>query len=201
MKLKRDLRCKFTKKKKKEFIKPSFNKNRHFSYKRETEQPTRRNKLRRQRQRQLGGGLDVIYNKSTHLINNNTLPYPLDISSPPIITLSRTLPGHVYLIILYDPDAMNYTHYLFTINHENVILKTFLTYRKPTPPKGTGVHHYTFDVYDITNKEELLDLNLKLGKKSYDFSTFYKDNFLPLLKKLGLSETKHSFTFLLEWHL
>ena len=198
MKLKRDLRWKFTKKKKKEFIKPSFNENRHFSYKRETEQTTRRNKLRRQRQ--LGGGLDVIFNKSIHLINNNTVPSYLDLSSPPIITLSRTLPGHFYLIILYDPDALNYTHYLFTINHENIILKTFLTYRKPTPPKGSGVHHYTFDVYDITKKEELLDLYLKSGQKSFNYSTFFKDNFLPLLKKLGLSETKHSFTFLLEWH-
>lgn len=192
MKLKRDLRWKFTKKKKKN-IKPSFKKNRHFSGKRQT---TRRNKLRRQRQ--LGGGLDVIFNKSIHLINNNTVPSYLDLSLPPIITLSRTLPGHVYLIILYDPDALNYTHYLFTINHENIILKTFLTYRKPTPPKGSGVHHYTFDVYDITNKEELL--NLKFAKNSFDYSTFYKDNFLPLLKKLGLPETKHSFTFLLEWH-
>lgn len=78
---------------------------------------------------------------------------------PPTLTLINADPTKTYLIKMTDPDAPGgtYTHYVVKYTGGKSTPTT--AYRPPTPPKGTGIHHYMFHIYlDGIAKNPLLPL-------------------------------------------
>lgn len=78
-------------------------------------------------------------------------------NSAPTLTLTNADPTKTYLIKMTDPDAPGgtYTHYV--VKYTGGKSTPSSAYRPPTPPKGTGIHHYMFHIYlDGTAKNPLL---------------------------------------------
>ena len=78
-------------------------------------------------------------------------------NSAPTLTLTNADPTKTYFIKMTDPDAPSgtYTHYVVKYTGGKSTPTT--AYRPPTPPKGTGIHHYMFHIYlDETAKNPLL---------------------------------------------
>jgi len=66
-----------------------------------------------------------------------------------------------YTLIMHDPDAVNINHNVIQSNsnsnsNSNSTFDTFLAYKGPHPPPGSGLHKYIFNLYlqpnGISNK-------------------------------------------------
>ena len=60
-------------------------------------------------------------------------------------------PGKRYLLTMTDPDALGKTwsHWVAEINSAGQLVRPeIVKYAPPKPPKGSGVHHYIFQLYD-----------------------------------------------------
>jgi len=60
--------------------------------------------------------------------------------------------GKNYLLTLTDPDAMGntWTHWVALLDANGKIIKHYVEYEGPSPPSNSGVHHYTFQLYDAS---------------------------------------------------
>jgi phosphatidylethanolamine-binding protein (PEBP) family uncharacterized protein len=57
-----------------------------------------------------------------------------------------------YLLVMTDPNALGktWTHWVVIVNGAGQIVKPAIAeYSKPSPPAGSGVHHYIFRFYDM----------------------------------------------------
>jgi phosphatidylethanolamine-binding protein (PEBP) family uncharacterized protein len=94
---------------------------------------TRRHRKGRRTRKQKGGqNLRISYNGTS--VQGQQLTQE-QTSKQPSITIP---PGHT--LVLYDPDAVNpsYIHWIATAK------ESLLPYKGPSPPPGTGIHHYKF---------------------------------------------------------
>ena len=86
-------------------------------------------------------------------------------------------------LIMYDPDSMNpsWLHYLVLNIPNGDISKgdIVVSYNGPSPPKGTGIHRYIFELY----KQEELIQPQRMERSSFNPSSFAKLNRLQFLKK------------------
>ena len=63
-----------------------------------------------------------------------------------------------YLLTMTDPDALGktWTHWVAVINGSGVVSKPEIaSYAPPSPPSGSGIHHYIFRLYESSGVLEL----------------------------------------------
>lgn len=101
--------------------------------------------------------MEVIYNNKP--IKNNEFLKVSETQKQPEIKLyvNKIKP---YLLIMYDPDALNGTHIHWIVSNikNNNVNKgiNLITYKGPAPPPRTGKHRYIFELYD----EKILNTNI-----------------------------------------
>jgi len=69
----------------------------------------------------------------------------------PRVEIQDLEPGKRYLLTMTDPDALGKTwsHWVAVINSAGQLVRPeIVKYAPPKPPKGSGVHHYIFRLYD-----------------------------------------------------
>ncbi len=144
-----------------------------------------RRKTRRRKQRPQCGGTAFEVAYAQILGGNNTSPTKLDaeIMRPePEIKIMNTEPAVLYTVLMYDPDAVgstpgtkaNYLHYLKVNSNMNCV-----PYKGPSPPPGSGVHHYTFILY-----KQLRPLSCAAQPRSpFDLEGFVRANGLTEIQK------------------
>ena len=88
-----------------------------------------------------------------------------ELQKKPDIILNNGDINKSYLLIMYDPDAVNgtYIHWLVSNIVLNDINKgtTLLDYKGPAPPPRTGKHRYIFELYLKGNDADITILNAK----------------------------------------
>ena len=96
-----------------------------------------------------------VTNKKVHNLSKK------DTATAPKIDFGNLLEkDKYYTLIMHDPDAVNNNH---NVNHwiinniqSNTTFYTFLAYKGPHPPPGSGLHRYIFNLYlqpnGISNK-------------------------------------------------
>ena len=73
------------------------------------------------------------------------------LNKEPRVELQGLGPGKQYLLTMTDPNALGKTwsHWVAEINSAGQVSKpAIVEYAPPNPPKGSGVHHYIFRLYD-----------------------------------------------------
>jgi phosphatidylethanolamine-binding protein (PEBP) family uncharacterized protein len=103
--------------------------------------------------------MELFYN-SKQILNNSFLTPSETKIEPKIKILLDT--DKLYLLIMYDPDAINGTfdHWVIT-NILNQNIKTgvsLLPYIGPNPPPKTGNHRYIFELYEQKEKQISVDI-------------------------------------------
>jgi Cu-Zn family superoxide dismutase len=110
------------------------------------------------RTRKQCGGVVLEVDYAQVLGGNNVSPTQLDVSTMtqmPNLKVMNAEPSGLYTILMYDPDAVsstlgvkaNYLHWLVMNHSDKNIGDTCVTYRGPSPPSGSGIHHYTFFLF------------------------------------------------------
>ena len=86
-------------------------------------------------------------------------------------------PNGLYTILMYDPDAVgaagvkvNFLHWLLTNHSAKRAGDTCVTYRGPSPPSGSGVHHYTYLLF----KQSALIKCPTFERSPFDLAGFVK---------------------------
>jgi phosphatidylethanolamine-binding protein (PEBP) family uncharacterized protein len=73
----------------------------------------------------------------------------------PVISLKGLDTNKKYILIMYDPNAVNgnLIHWIVTNIYGNNFNagKELLTYKGPSPPKGSNIHNYIFALYENNN--------------------------------------------------
>jgi phosphatidylethanolamine-binding protein (PEBP) family uncharacterized protein len=92
--------------------------------------------------------MKIFYNGK--IIKNNEFIKVTETKSEPLVNLNLD-PNYYYTLILYDPDAVGgtYIHWL-KVNITNNDINTgniIISYKGPSPPPKTGIHHYIFELY------------------------------------------------------
>jgi phosphatidylethanolamine-binding protein (PEBP) family uncharacterized protein len=86
-----------------------------------------------------------------------------------------------YTLIMYDPDAVNpsWIHWISTSSHD------ILPYKGPSPPKGSGIHHYKFILVPGTVKTNLATNQNRGGKSvsEYDPMAVKRAEFIVVAEK------------------
>jgi phosphatidylethanolamine-binding protein (PEBP) family uncharacterized protein len=138
---------------------------------------------------QIGGkgeSLSISYNGKS-IGNGSNITNNINYSKAPTITIDKADSNKTYLITMTDPDAPNgedrttenftFTHWVFTMINGQ-INDTFVSYYPPSPPKGSGIHRYQFNLYDISsiNTDEL-----KVNNNNN--ADYYKTILQPFLDK------------------
>ena len=123
--------------------------------------------------------------QNNKLYKNNLFISIEEASIKPKIILRKNK-KKIYTLLMFDPEAVggNKIHWLIVniINDDISSGNTLIKYKGPTPPKGSGIHHYTFV---LAEQKELIQTN------NLEFKTrFIKLN--KLFKKLGVN--KNNFT-------
>lgn len=115
--------------------------------------------------------MDIRYGSS--LVDNNTLT-ARNTSKQPTISL---LPLKLSTLVMYDPDSStppSWLHYL-VINIPNGDLSkgdVIVPYAGPSPPPGSGLHHYIFEQFAQTSP-----FNTGLTERSsFDMNQFKQQN-------------------------
>jgi phosphatidylethanolamine-binding protein (PEBP) family uncharacterized protein len=70
----------------------------------------------------------------------------------PLLEIMGLDAGKKYLLVMTDPNALGktWTHWVVIVNGAGQIVKPAIAeYSKPSPPAGSGVHHYIFRFYDM----------------------------------------------------
>jgi phosphatidylethanolamine-binding protein (PEBP) family uncharacterized protein len=129
-------------------------------------------KIRRTRKykKKGGGGMEIVY--PTFTVSNNKT----DVSSTSMVPNIKLNPLRLSTLIMYDPDAIipSWIHYL-VINIPNGDISkgdVVLPYAGPTPPPGTGVHHYIFEQLEQSSPYTTSIQN----RGSFDISSFKAQN-------------------------
>jgi phosphatidylethanolamine-binding protein (PEBP) family uncharacterized protein len=83
----------------------------------------------------------------------------------PVISLKGLDTNKKYILIMYDPNAVNgnLIHWIVTNIHGNNFNagKELLTYKGPSPPKGSYIHNYIFALYENDNFTSLQETSLR----------------------------------------
>jgi phosphatidylethanolamine-binding protein (PEBP) family uncharacterized protein len=96
--------------------------------------------------------MNIVYSKNIKVTNKNSGLYlsKKNTATAPKIDFGNLLEKD-YTLIMHDPDAVNVNH---NVNHwiinniqSNFTFDTFLAYKGPHPPPGSGVHKYIFNLY------------------------------------------------------
>jgi len=92
--------------------------------------------------------MKIFYNGK--IIKNNEFIKVTETKSEPLVNLNLD-PNYYYTLIMYDPDAVGgtYIHWL-KVNITNNDINTgniIISYKGPSPPPKTGIHHYIFELY------------------------------------------------------
>lgn len=98
--------------------------------------------------------MNIVYSNNFTVSNKNSGLYlsKKDTASAPKIDFGKLLEkGKYYTLIMHDPDAVNdnhnVNHWVITNIQSNSTFDTFLAYKGPHPPPGSGVHKYIFNLY------------------------------------------------------
>ena len=152
--------------------------------KRGTRKRTRKRRIQRRIHKKKGGNsnsMDIRYGSS--LVDNNIMT-ARNTSKQPTISL---LPLKLSTLVMYDPDSStppSWLHYL-VINIPNGDLSkgdVIIPYEGPSPPPGTGPHHYIFEQLAQTSP-----INTSIqDRSSFDINQFKQINNL-------FSRTKKQF--------
>ena len=70
----------------------------------------------------------------------------------PLLEITDLDASKKYLIVMTDPDALGktWTHWVSVINGAGqLVMPAIAEYNRPSPPAGSGVHHYIFRLYDL----------------------------------------------------
>ena len=129
--------------------------------------------------------LTISYNENS-IGNDTNITDFVDYRKAPKITINNSDMNKTYLITMTDPDAPNgedrksknftFTHWIFTMINGQ-INDIFVSYYPPSPPKGSGIHRYQFNLYDIST----IDTDgLKVNNNNADY---YKTTLQPFLDK------------------
>jgi len=109
--------------------------------------------------------MKIFYNGK--IIKNNEFIKVTETKSEPLVNLNLD-PNYYYTLIMYDPDAVGgtYIHWL-KVNITNNDINTgniIISYKGPSPPPKTGIHHYIFELYkqDRENNSEKITERLIL---------------------------------------
>lgn len=105
--------------------------------------------------------LDIYYNK--HAIKNGEFIHPYKTKKEPFVKLNinsneKNDTPSLYTLILYDPNSVSssgtYIHWIVVNIFGNNIKKGnhIMPYVGPHPPKNTGIHNYTFELYKQLTK-------------------------------------------------
>jgi phosphatidylethanolamine-binding protein (PEBP) family uncharacterized protein len=95
----------------------------------------------------------VTYSKNIKVTNKKVRNLSKnDTATAPKIDFGNLLEkDKYYTLIMHDPDAVNNNH---NVNHwiinniqSNSTFDTFLAYKGPHPPPGSGIHKYIFNLY------------------------------------------------------
>ncbi len=84
---------------------------------------------------------------------------PLQTSVQPNVSLSGLDTNKKYILIMYDPNSIfgNHIHWIVSNIKGNDFSsgKSIFVYGGPTPPKGSGIHNYTFSLYKMTEEPHI----------------------------------------------
>jgi len=160
---------------------------------------------------QIGGkGQSLLISYGEKQINNNELlPNTFDYSKAPTITIDNAIDGvsndNIYLITMTDPDAPNredgedmngkitYTHWVFTRKcNDDKTYKEFVSYAPPSPPKGSGTHHYQFNLYDVS---KINTDGLKVNNNNLERTTYFENIFKKNITKHKINPLSPTFQF------
>jgi phosphatidylethanolamine-binding protein (PEBP) family uncharacterized protein len=136
-----------------------------------------KNRLTRKNKRK-NGNMKIQYNSFS--VNDN-ISSAKNTAYLPIISLS---PLRLSTLVMYDPDSItppSWLHYLVINIPNGDITKgdTIIPYNGPTPPPGTGRHHYIFELLEQRSNISTLIKN----RNSFDINTFKESNSLVLRAK------------------
>lgn len=77
---------------------------------------------------------------------------PIQTSKEPVVSLNGLETNKMYTLIMYDPNSIfgNHIHWVVSDIKGNDFSsgKIIFPYGGPTPPKGSGIHNYTFSLYE-----------------------------------------------------
>ena len=105
-----------------------------------------------------------------------------------------------HLFVIVDKDAMGkfYVHYcIYDIKEDNISTSQLLYhYQKPSPPMGTGKHHYFCILYEYStpmDKEVIgkINSNRRVFVKFRDFKNLFKQDIVPKASKCFVCEYGH----------
>jgi hypothetical protein len=128
-----------------------------------------------------GGNNNMMVQYSSFVVNDNITTSRNTAYQPNILLI----PLKYSSLAMYDPDAItppSWLHYL-VINIPNGDIskgETIISYAGPSPPPGTGSHHYIFELLEQTSK-----INTTIEKRnSFDINSFKeKNNLISRAKK------------------
>ncbi|XP_041444025.1 phosphatidylethanolamine-binding protein 4 isoform X2 [Xenopus laevis] len=137
--------------------------------------------------------LDIIY-PDIGIVSCIYIPNCFDFSlslskewNHPLVRYSKAQPGVNYILIMVDPDAPSrqnpkyryWRHWLLTdipgwqlISGQDLDGDDISSYRRPSPPPGTGFHRYQFYLYEQPNGISLYFLPEELKRGMWDFEAF-----------------------------
>lgn len=133
--------------------------------------------------------MEIVY--KNEYINEQFLT-PKQTQDKPIVLLKGLDTNKKYTLIMHDPNAVkgNFIHWIVTNIHGNDFItgKDLLTYRGPSPPKGTKIHNYIFLLYENNEKNNVL-VQLNDNNRIIEL-----DNLLNMLSIKGYPIFKKRFT-------
>jgi phosphatidylethanolamine-binding protein (PEBP) family uncharacterized protein len=106
-----------------------------------------------------------------------------NLNQQPQLELTGLEPSRKYLITMTDPDALGktWTHWVAIISGSASVLTEIANYKPPSPPPGSGMHHYEFRLYDI-NGNAGLRLPRKLEDGTNERGTYFSQVLAPFIK-------------------
>jgi hypothetical protein len=140
--------------------------------------------------------MDINY-KSIKLSKNNIFINIEEANLKPLIILNLNL-NKFYTLLMFDIDAVggNKIHWL-VINIRNNDIYTgniLIEYKGPAPPIGSGIHHYTFVLFEQTEFIKIKNIKCKTRfielKKLFKKIGVNKKNFITRIIKYFISENK-----------
>lgn len=135
----------------------------------------------------------ITYNDNAASLPSSQLDMPLDFTKhyknnvlvrKPQIKLVGLDVRKRYLMIMIDPNAINttWTHWVVAIhfksnNYNDMITKDIVEYTPPTPPKGSGIHKYKFELYQLANETDPRPM------QNNERGSYFSNVLQPFLKK------------------
>ena len=76
---------------------------------------------------------------------------PIETSNTPLLYLTTLAPNKSYILLMYDPDAVNDIHnriHWVVTDIAAQSANTQMSYQGPAPPLNSGTHRYVFELYE-----------------------------------------------------